>query len=182
MKVRGRAIKSIKFFVLKHFQDGYEKWMTALSRESRNIIRRHSVYNYYPMQESLVEPTRKICDLFYNGEVKGAWECGRYSAELGLRTEFAPESKLPPEELVKRAGSILAWYYKGSEMKVVDSESESALLQITKFPKPNSLVENRIGGWIEKAIELVGGGNSSVEIGASLADGDSKTEYSVSWS
>lgn len=182
MEVRGRAIKSIKFFVLKYFGDSYEKWLTSLSRESRDIIRRHYVSNYYPMQESLIEPTGKICELFYNGDNRGAWECGRYSAKLGLRTEFAPQSKLAPHELVKRAGLILSWYYKRSEMEVAESSSEGAVLVITKFPEPNTLVENRIGGWIEKAIELVGGKNVSVEITDSLTGGDSNTKYSVSWS
>lgn len=182
MKVRGRAIKSIKFFVLKYFAQNYERWLTSLSRESRDIIRRHYVSKYYPMQESLVEPTEKICELFYDGDYEGAWECGRYSAKLGLRTEFAPQSKLAPHELVERAGVILPWYYKGSEMEVAESGKKSAVLEITKFPEPNSLVENRIGGWIERALELLGGENVSVEIKNSLAGGDLNTEYFASWS
>lgn len=57
-----------------------------------------------------------------------------------------------------------------------------SFLHIIKFGEPNYLVEQRIGGWIEKAFEICGCKNVKVSITKSLTKGDEITEYKATWS
>ena len=54
-------------------------------------------------------------------------------------------------------------------------------LQITKFEEPSDIVDNRIGGWMEKALELSGYKTVNISITKSLAKGAPFTEFQVSW-
>jgi hypothetical protein len=44
------------------------------------------------------------------------------------------------------------------------------------------VVENRIGGWIERGLEVQGISNPQVSILKSMARGDKVTEISIKWS
>jgi hypothetical protein len=54
-------------------------------------------------------------------------------------------------------------------------------LHITKFEKPDSYVEYRIGGWMNKALEISGCKNVKTLITKDIAKGDKVTEYVMSW-
>jgi hypothetical protein len=44
------------------------------------------------------------------------------------------------------------------------------------------IIEKRIGGWIEKALEITRCEDINIEISQSMAKGDPVTEYRISWS
>ncbi len=181
MKIKGRAVKSITFFVKRNFPEKYDEWLNSLSPESRRIIRKPQAESWHPLKEALIEPTEKVCEVFYDGDKKGAWELGRYSAEMGLRTELEIDLKYTPVELLEHAEIILPWYYPESEMELVEKGEKSAALHMTDFSEPNEIIEMRIGGWLEKAVEMVGGEKVTVELKKSLAKGDPVTEYIITW-
>jgi hypothetical protein len=86
MDVKGVAVKSIQLFVEKKYSDRYNEWLNSLSEKSKLIFNGRIIDGaWYDMYDAVVEPTDKICKLFYNGSERGAWESGRYSAEVGLK-------------------------------------------------------------------------------------------------
>jgi hypothetical protein len=66
-------------------------------------------------------------------------------------------------------------------MEVVEKGPDFVVLQVTKFDERSELIESRIAGWIERAMEIHGFGYVLVDITKSLAHGDELTEFHVSW-
>jgi len=184
MEVKGTAINSIPEFIVKKFgKEGFNQWLAAINEKARKVYEGHILAgNWYPMKEIMLEPTKIMCELFYHGDLKGAREGGRYSAELGLKGVYRLFVKLgSPEFLIRRASTIFTSYYHPSEMKVVAEEDKKAVMHITKFSEASSLVENRIAGWMERALEISGCKNVKILITQSLAKGGPYTEMIATW-
>jgi hypothetical protein len=184
MKVKGTAVAPLPAFVEERFgQPGLERWLESLSADSRAILL-SPIYpgEWYPLDEAFLEPTQLVCDQFFGGDLRGAWSCGRFAAEHSLGGAYEMLVKLSSvNALVERASSIFGLYYEPSEMVVVRNDPNAAVVRITRFDDLRSVVEVRIGGWIERALELVGGDEVRVEITSSIAAGDASTEYDLRW-
>jgi len=183
MEVKGTSVTSIPEFVKHVFGSRYNEWIDSLSNGSRKIMN-HTIFlsNWYSLQEAVIEPARKICDLFYDGRYKGAWEAGRFRADFALKGIYKFFIKLgSPEFLIKRASRIMPTYYKPSELSVHEMSSRRAKVHIIEFPEPNGFVELRIAGWIERALEISGCQDVDVKITCSLVKGDLYTEFAAEW-
>ncbi len=149
MDVKGTAIVSIpKFISAKFGPEGLNRWLNSLTENTRKV---YSVTvlpgNWVPLKQIMVDPTKKLCEIFYQGNEKGALESGRFSAGIGLKGVYKLFVKLgSPEFLIRKASAIFTGYYQPSEMKVVASEEKKRVVQITKFPEPSSIIEWRIAG------------------------------------
>ena len=184
MKVKGIAIATIPLFIQERFgEGGFNRWINALTPEARKVYQASVLASvWYPLRESLIEPLRKMCDLFYAGDLKGAHEAGRFSADYSLKGIYKIFVKLgSPESMVRRAGSILPMYYTPSEMKVVESRKGQGIVQIIKFQDMDQVLESRIAGWMERALEVSGGKHLNIKITRSLTNGDSVSEFLATW-
>ena len=127
-------------------------------------------------------PTESLGKLIFNDPAKGAWQCGRYSAETALTGIYKFFIKAAsPFFIVERAGKIFTTFYQPSNMQVVEKGEDYVVLHITRFDEPSELVDNRIAGWVERAMEIHGVGHVSVTITKSLSRGDAVTEIQVKW-
>lgn len=185
MQVKGTAVETIPLFVKSKFgEEAYQKWMQALSENTRAEFSRIILATkWYPLRQMFEEPTVKICDMFYQGKLEGAVEQGRFSAEYGLRGIYKLFVKLgSPEFIVSRASSIMPTYYDPCAMEVADKGEKTVTIRITKFDEPSRIVEHRIKGWTEKALEISGAKDCAVTIAKSLADGAATTDIVCKWS
>jgi hypothetical protein len=185
MQVKGSAIAPMAGFITeKHGATGYNRWLEALTPHAKEVYCGHVMANsWYPFRELMVEPTARMCDLFYGGNVRGAIEAGRYSADIGLKGVYKIFVKVgSPDFILKRASSIMAGYYTPSQLAVAESGPGKAVIHITRFPEPSTFVEARIMGWMQRALEINGCKNVMVKTPKSLTKGDALTEYLVSWS
>jgi len=183
MEIKGPAVKSIPEFVKKNYNARYNEWLNSLSPESRKIMA-NPVYStgWYPVKEAAVEPTEKIGLLFFKSKIEAAWESGKYSAESTLKGVYRIFIKASsPQYIISRASKVFTTYYRPCNMEVIESTDKSVLVHITEFGEPNPIVEYRIGGWMEKALELSGCKEVKVFIRKSLTKGDPVTEYSIRW-
>jgi len=184
MEVKGAALVSTNDFIKKKFgDDGYKKWLTELPE---NIAKMYSgpiwLSKWYPLKESLIEPTQVMCDMFYNSDVKGAWETGRHSAEYSLKGIYRIFVKMgSPQFIAKKASIILPLFYKPSNMSAEMLSDTSGSIKIHEFPDICDIIENRIGGWIEMALELSGCKLEGLKITNSLTSGDEYTDFMVNW-
>jgi hypothetical protein len=122
MEVNGAAVVSLPLFIKDRYgEEGFRRWLDSLSEQSREIFSLPVFQSsWYPMKEILVEPTKKLCELFFDGNLKGAWVCGRHSADHGLRGIYKVFVRLSsPEFLINKASVILPTYYRPSKMKVI---------------------------------------------------------------
>ena len=185
VEVKGTAIINIPLFIKERFgEGGLNQWIDALTPEARKVYQASVfVSSWYPLKELLIEPLRKMCALFYAGDlIKGARESGRFSADNSLKGIYKIFVMLgSPEFMVRRAGTILPIYYRPSEMKVVECRKGQGILQITKFPDMDRVLEIRIAGWMERAIEISGGKQPNIKITKSLTAGDPLSEFLGTW-
>lgn len=183
MEVKGTAVRSTPLFVRKQFGSRFDEWIGSLSGKATGIMgSKVRTDMWYPLQEAFVEPTRGICDLFFGGESRGAWELGRFSADYALWGLYRLFVRIgSPGHLIKRAGTIFSTYYRPSEMTLVESTPHKAVLHMTLFPEPEELVELRIGGWMERALQISGCSGVQMKITKSLTRADELTEFVGEW-
>lgn len=185
MEVKGTAVKSIPEFVKKVFPDRYYEWLDTLPAETKMIIKEGVAANkWYPLMEAAIIPTSKIGELFYNGDsLKGAWECGKYSADVALQGIYKIYVKFSkPRHIVERAGRIFSAYYNPSTLEATNFAEKSVDVVMRAFDMPSSVIEHRIGGWMVRALEISGCKDVNVTINKSLVKGDKETIYNITWS
>ncbi|MGE0090761.1 MAG: hypothetical protein AB7S50_14910 [Bacteroidales bacterium] len=184
MEVKGTAVKSIKEFVETRFKDDYTKWLKSMPEESQ-VIMKSGIFanNWYPMKAAAVEPTMALAKMFYNNDFKqAALESGRYSADMGLKGVYKIFVMIAkPQYIMQRAGRVFTSYYSPSDIVVADNHDKGLTLHITKFPEPESVIEYRIAGWCERALEYTNCKNVKARITKSLAKGDNLTEIVITW-
>lgn len=183
METKGVAVILTKQYVKSKFRSQYDEWLNSLSPDSREIVESAITSTWYPLKTGLVEPTRKLCDLLHGGREEGARDAGRYCAEHALKgvyNVFMREGQ--PEYVVGRAGIVFANYFRPCRADVIQNGPNQGAIQITEFAEASRLIEQRMAGWLERAIEVSGGWTVSVKITRSLAGGDKITELLLSWS
>lgn len=184
MEVRGTAIAPMPKFILRRFgQDGLDKWRQALTAEARRLI--DSAIDpgrWYPFREALLEPTEAAGRLFYEEALIGAREMGADSAEYALSGFYRSVVKLNTIRLyVERGGVMITEYYRPCRSRTASVGKGRAVVLIDEFPESHPLVENRIAGWMQRAMEVRGCRRVGVEIARSLAGGDALTEFVITW-
>lgn len=183
MQIKGSAVKSIPDFLKKFHPEKFNEWLNSLPDDSRQIFEGPVLSsNWYSLREAAIVPTEVLGRMLFNDEVKGAWQCGRFSAESALTGIYKFFIKAAsPSFIVDRAGRVFSTYYQPCKMDVVGKGEDWVKLQITDFDESSRLIEHRIGGWIERAIEIHGVSFVTVEINKSVANGDPCTEFMVKW-
>lgn len=182
MQVRGSVIKSIDSFVADVHSNKYQDWKKNLSEASSLLLSSVSTSSWYPVEPGVIAPTQVLCDMFYQNKKKGAWESGRYSAKMGLTGIYKVFVLVSsPAFLLKRASRVIATFYEPTDLKVVDSTDNSMVIQFTQLPIKNELIEYRIAGWMEMALEICGCKNLNINITKSMAQGRDMFETSITW-
>ena len=184
MRAKGTAIAVLPKFIESQFGSaGLKQWQDALSSEAKRVYNGMIMTSeWYPFKEAYLEPTVLLCELFYKGDVRGARELGRYSADFSLRGVYRAFVKMHSvKQFCNRTVDILHTYYDPCQAKVVLAEDNRAALHITLFPLPSEYAEQRVAGWTQRAFEIHGRRNCTVEITHSLARGDAYTEFFGTW-
>ena len=185
MQVSGKALIPMPKFVTKNFgKEGLERWLEAISVEAHRVfIFPIKQTGWYPLHDTLTKPTANIAQLFYDWDLKAAaWELGRFSADSGLKNVYKLFVKLGPTEFFfSKATEFLTSYYRPSAIKIVEVKNNSGIFRITEFPEMDKAVEYRIAGWVQRALEINGRKNVTIEIPKSLTNFKPYSEFRVSW-
>ncbi len=184
MEAKGTAIVTLPAFIKKKFgNEGFDKWLSALSPEAKQIYAAPILANsWFPLTATLTNPTKLMCDLFYKGNMEGAFECGQFSADHALTGIYKVFIKFgSPEFLVKRATVIFPTYYTPSTMEAYSMKKGSITIKITQFEDIHRVIENRIAGWSQRALTLCGCKNVNASITQSLTNKSPFTEITFTW-
>lgn len=184
MEVKGSVVALFRGFIEEHFgADGYQRWLKALPPPSRTTFEAPILpVNWYPLKEALVQPTEAICRLFFQGDLIGARECGKYSANEGLLGTYKFFIRWgSPAFALQKTAHIFPTYYRPTSAEVPRLEKKSGIIRITQFPESHEIIEARIAGWIERALQMSACRGVHVGIIASIARGDSHTDFHCTW-
>ncbi len=184
MEVKGAVLKSLPMFVQKRFgAEGRELWTAKLSPEARELFSGPILASvWYPILPSLAEPTVALCDCFFSGDMKGAWEAGRFSARealSGIYRMFVVVGS--PHTILKKGATAMAQLYRPSAIAYVPGEGNRGVLNITTFPEPHRALEARFGGFVEESLIICGCKNPIVSMGHMMSQGHPHSEYKITW-
>lgn len=184
MEIKGSAVKATPDFVKEKFGARYTEWVKSLPEASRVIIEQ-PIYatTWYSLTDSVIIPTQKAADLFFEGNsVKAANEIGRYSADIALKGVYKIFVRVSsPNFVLSRASSIFATYYQPADIKVIDSSEKRAILQFSKFHPNDRLIMNRIAGWIEKTLEITLKSALKVDVENHIEGANLTSKITVMW-
>jgi hypothetical protein len=184
MHVKGTAVKSIQEFVQTRYADKYAEWLKAMPETSRAIMSK-PVYasDWYSVKDAAIEPTIAIGKVIFNGDsVKAGWETGRFSSEIALNGVYKIFVKMAtPQFIISRSGKILPSYYDPSELAVKETGSKHVILNITRLPMNHEVLEARVFGWIQRALEVTGCKNVQIVPNKAMSKGDPITELMITW-
>jgi hypothetical protein len=183
MQIKGTAVKSIGDYVRKQHPTRYNEWLTSLPLSSYKLLKDGvNVAEWYPMHDAAIIPTSKVGELFFHDPKKGAWECGRYSAENALTGVYKLYVKFAsPGHIIERASRVFAAYYQPCELVAANFKPKSVEVIIKKMSQPHPIIEHRIGGWMERALEISGCSGIKITIPKSLTNGATETVFAISW-
>lgn len=183
MKTKGTTVKAIQNFVKGNFPDRYDEWLNSLPAKSKEIMTGAILAtDWYPLKEGVVLPTRQLKMFFAENSLKAAWEAGRYSASTTLTGVYKIFIQMAnPHYGIKRAAKATATYYENAVVESKNTGATSSEVYIIKFEDLDRMIEQRIGGWIERALELSGCENVKIRISKSLTRGDERTTFVISW-
>jgi hypothetical protein len=183
MKVKGTAVKTIPEFIEANHPGKYKEWAAKLPEKSSEIFNNGiKASDWYPVEDAIIAPMRLMEDMFYNNTRRGAWESGRYSAGNALNGIYKLYVKMSsPGHIIDRAGRILQAYYEPSELNILSKGKNYVKLHITKFPKADEVIDQRFAGWMERALEISGCKNVSIQILKAICKGDPFTEFYITW-
>jgi hypothetical protein len=184
MNAKGTLVSSIDRFVKEKFPDGYKNWLGRLPDTSKKVYTGTVMATeWYPLEAAVVAPTQLVGEMFYNGDIqKAAWESGRHSAEVALTGIYKVFVLIAtPQYIMKRGGKIMTSFYDPSTLVIAGERPKGVDVHITEFPSANEVVEHRIGGWMQRALEICGCKNVVTDMPRSLTKGDELTEYIINW-
>lgn len=157
MEIKGTAVKATPDFVKEKYPGRFLEWLQSMPIDTRKIFEQ-PIYatSWYNLNESVIIPTKKVGDLFFNGNHKEAAHIlGRYSSEIALKGIYKIFVRVSsPHFVLSRASSIFSAYYKPSEIKVIESKDRRCVLELKEFNVSEKLIMNRIAGWLEQTLEI----------------------------
>lgn len=183
MEVKGTAVEIIRRYVQQMFQDkGVQRWLDALPYSSRRIVEGVVLPStLYPVHEALVVPTQAVCEVFYQGRMDGAWELGRYSADVALNGVYKFLVRVAPPAMVLQKATVLTNYYRPMKLEIIKKSDNHHTLCISEMDEPSLIIDNRIAGWAQRGLEICGVKNFTVKIVSSAKDVNTRTEIDVRW-
>lgn len=157
MEIKGTAVKTTPDFVKEKFPGRFLEWLQSMPESSRKIFEQ-PIYatNWYNLVDSVIFPTQKVGDLFFDGDqIEAAHVLGRYSAEIALKGIYKIFVRVSsPHFVLSRASSIFSAYYKPSDIKVIESKDKRCVIELKQFAQNEKLIMHRIAGWVEKTLEI----------------------------
>jgi hypothetical protein len=184
MEIKGTAVLAIRDFVKLNHQAKYNEWLSTLPVDSKGIFSGAiDSSKWYPLISGGVIPTKKTAEMFYNSEYKkGAFEAGQFSAEKALTGIYKIFVKTAsPGYIIQRASRIFATYYQPCNMELLEKTDNHVLLEITKMTQSDIVIEYRIAGWINKALDISGATNIRIDFPKSITRGDTVTQININW-
>lgn len=185
-KIKGSVVQTLSAFVKEKFgDDGFNKWLNSLSPEAKKVHEQRVIMatEYFPIKTILKEPTEKICELFYRGDLKkGSFESGHFAASKTFRGVYKMIIKIgSPDFLISKVCSILPKIFDQGDFNILKLDDGRTAIRISNLPDFDEIMETRFKGQVVAALEICGCTGLKVEITKSMAKADQYTEIAAAW-
>jgi len=185
MEIKGTSVKTTYDFVKSKYPNDLTKWLQALSPSQKKIFTDVIKANeWYPLMDSVIIPMQVVAKLFYAGDQKkAAREIGIFSAKSALTGIYKAFLLVASVKYVlERARHIWSAYYRPCEFNMLESKSNRAVFEINGFAKEESLIFQRLGGWMEGVFELTKQKSNNVNINIVYNTDSITAKVTAEWS
>jgi hypothetical protein len=158
MEIKGTAVKSTQEYVKKNYPDRYKEWLSSLPEISQDIYNDVILSgNWYSLIDSVLIPTEKIGELFFDGDIKkAAYQAGKDSALQALSGIYKIFVRIATVDFVlKRVKSIFSTYYATGKFELKNRSPKRDVFVVTGFKKEEKLILERVSGWIEGVYQVI---------------------------
>ena len=184
MKAKGSTVVALSQFVTARFGDeGFEKWLSYLSEETQHSLRYPLATSWYSAQETIVRPTRCMCELFFSEDlVFGARQLGAFSAEHHLTRIYRILLKIgSPNIMISMAKKSWRMFFSEDRLDIIRNEKGHAVMQMHGIPITDILWGEGIAAWFEKALILAGAKEVSASVTQTSVLAGSRFEFQLKW-
>lgn len=184
MNTKGTAVRAVKEYIIGQFgTSGYEQWLHKLPDRSRTIFAGAVLASgWYPATDGVIEPLRVMCDMFYQGDLAGVRQQGRFSADQDLRGVYRAFVKVAsPQFLIRNVASIWGSYYTDTQAQATPVAEKSVRLEINGVEPDNPYNQYAIAGWVERALEICGCKAVAIAMENRPAQGKANYHFEISW-
>ncbi|HAN77838.1 MAG TPA: hypothetical protein DCQ31_08735 [Bacteroidales bacterium] len=167
MKIKGTAVSVTPEFIKKFFPAKYNEWIQSLPYESLKILN-NPIFatDWYSLYDAVIAPTEIAGLVLFGGnKALAAREIGKYSGEIALQGIYKIFLRITaPGFVLGRATNVFSSYYDDAQIVVIEKSDKHTVLQFSGFSGKESLIIERIAGWIQKALDLTGNPKHEVTI------------------
>jgi len=184
MEVRGKTVTSIADFVKNQFRTGgFTRWVNTLPGDSLQIMTEALRQNgWFPFGQTMVIPVEKVCQLFYEGDARGAWEIGRFAAQQtmsGITSKMAGFASI--QFVIQKFLKVFDTYYRPGHVQLLDQDQKSLMFQMQGVDEWHQYLDYSVAGWAQAFLEMCQLKNVKVQITKQAAENKSFSEFVVSW-
>ncbi len=157
IQVKGTGLISTRTYIKERFPDRYTDWLESLPVETRNFYSGViPTTNWFPVKEAYFYPLKAIADMFFSGDMeKAGLDIGEFSATYGLKGVYKVFLMIAtPQALMRASKRIIALYYKGVSVDILDVKKKSLILQATQVYEGKPEMNFRTIGWCVRSLEL----------------------------
>jgi len=114
LESEGVHVNTVNMFVKTKFNSRFDEWVSSLPPKARDIHSKRIIPGlWYPSYDAILVPTKKVRNMFYNGDKIASWEIGQFSTSVTLTGIHRLFIKIAtPEFLVKRTADIMHTFYR----------------------------------------------------------------------
>jgi hypothetical protein len=184
MQAKGSAVIPVREFILQQYgQQGLDAYCKGLPQAAKDSFCDQLLASkWYPFKEALLDPLEHLCARFYDGDVRGAREEGKFAAGKALKGIYRAFIKVAtPQFLLKNIAAIVGTYFTGLTAVVVENQPGAIVLRLQNVSPANAYFDQVVAGWIEHALEICGCQEIRLAVTNQTEPGSPFTQYNIVW-
>ena len=166
MEIKGTAVKTIPEYIKTNYSENFDTWFELLPEASKKIFAANILSTkWYQLDDAIVIPMEILSEILSIDEKKLAWDLGVYSSKSALTGVYKVFVRIASTSfIIKRAANMLQAYYRPSEVKLYEQETQKAVFEFINFLKADHILMQRIAGWSKNTFDAVGAKNVEVKL------------------
>ncbi len=183
VKIKGLPLLTSKNFILERYgQEAYEKIINALSEEDRKIFNGVILSSqFYPL-DAYVHWLELEVKLLYNGDKFVLVRQNLEATEKAVKGIYKIFLYLgSPEKVLERLGRINNQLFENLTVQTTKIEKGKVLITVRGYEKKHAIFEILISGFWLTMLKLMGAKDYKFEPRISIADGQDRCEFLLSW-
>lgn len=183
--VKGAAVRNIAKFVTSTFgKDKYEEFLKQMPEESSNLykdIKNVSLRGRYIISSSYFVPIYTMMDMFYDGSSEGIRDKAKFDFENTSIFYKILYKTMKTSRFLSFLCSSVKKYFVNVNFDTVKLDKRRVIYHLSYFPNYDVIIETYYEAILNNIFTYRYPNKASVKKTKSVSNGDSYTEYIITW-